>query len=131
MDRHQCPACQERGKPWEGEDPRCAFSDSGDFVSDNWNCATINRLRDLAGEDRNMAFRGEGVAGWWARDDIDAGTSLSVVHTVHGFVVLTYYKSRGAVPQAWLHCDDSEPTKLRYEHIEELLNSPVAEESND
>lgn len=42
-----CQMCEERGKTWAGDDPRCAFK-TGRFSSDNWNCATMNALRDAA-----------------------------------------------------------------------------------
>src|ERR1017187_10290993 len=44
-----CRMCQERGKTWEGGDPKCAFPE-GVFALDNWNCATANALRLLMGE---------------------------------------------------------------------------------
>jgi hypothetical protein len=42
-----CPRCQKRGKTWNGNDPRCGFPDGKSFSADNWNCATLNRLREL------------------------------------------------------------------------------------
>jgi hypothetical protein len=39
-----CKMCIERGKTWEGSDPKCAFD--GRFA-DNWNCATLNAIRAL------------------------------------------------------------------------------------
>lgn len=42
-----CSACVARGKTWEGSDPRCGFNADGDFVPDNWACATLQRLRAL------------------------------------------------------------------------------------
>lgn len=42
-----CKKCLERGKTWEGSDPRCAFPDGKPFERENWNCATVNAIRDL------------------------------------------------------------------------------------
>jgi len=42
-----CRLCEQRGKTWEGSDPKCAFESYG-FSHDNWNCATMNRLREIA-----------------------------------------------------------------------------------
>jgi len=42
-----CKACIERGKPWNGTDPKCAFEDAL-FNADNWNCATVGKIRDIA-----------------------------------------------------------------------------------
>lgn len=78
---------------------RCAFDDSGNFVSDNWNCGTMNELRHLA------------VTGW--RDDNSCG-SISIVpipdvlDDPHGYIVLTYYKDRGRTAGARI-CNDDEP----------------------
>ena len=48
--QYQCPRCQERVKDWEGDDPKCGFDENGNFLEDNWNCATLNALRDMEGE---------------------------------------------------------------------------------
>jgi len=39
-----CKMCLKRGKPWKGSDPRCYFDNN---EGDNWNCATIQALRNL------------------------------------------------------------------------------------
>ena len=40
-----CKPCEKRGQTWPGSPPKCAFQ--GEFFSaDNWNCATMNLLRD-------------------------------------------------------------------------------------
>ena len=44
-----CTECLIRGKDWEGSDPKCAFdNDEKLFSTDNWNCATMNKLRERA-----------------------------------------------------------------------------------
>ena len=43
----ECPLCKKRGKTWEGDDPVCALK-NGKFSDDNWNCATMNKLREIA-----------------------------------------------------------------------------------
>ena len=43
-----CKMCKERGKTWAGSDPACYF-DKGEH---NWNCATVNAIRDIC-EDWN------------------------------------------------------------------------------
>ena len=80
-----CPRCQQRVKDWQGSDPKCAFSD-GVFSPDNWNCATMNVLRDMAtnvvySEDSNAAILsiGEGR-----------------------FILLSWYKRRGCTALARL-----------------------------
>jgi hypothetical protein len=49
-----CKLCNERGKTWNGDDPVCAF-ENGVFSNDNWNCATMNKLRNISEElDKSM-----------------------------------------------------------------------------
>lgn len=81
-----CPACVARGKTWQGDNPRCAFAHGGEFNPDNWNCATMNRLRTLPvvrafGDDETCAIvpLPEAMEG-------DDGS---------GFIVLSWYKHRG------------------------------------
>jgi len=35
-------------KDWEGDDPKCGFDENGNFLEHNWNCATLNALRERA-----------------------------------------------------------------------------------
>lgn len=95
-----CKRCKERGKTWNGNDPRCGFS-SGVFSS-NWNCATLNELRDIENlpdavqvysEDHNAAL-------------IPFGAE---------FVCLVWYKRRGECDQAWvINSSGSFPLSLKY-----------------
>lgn len=40
-----CKMCIERGRPAHYDsEPECAF-ESGEFSSENWNCATVNKIR--------------------------------------------------------------------------------------
>ena len=76
----QCPRCQERVKDWEGDDPKCGFDENGNFLEHNWNCATLNALRDKANANRV-----------WSDD-----YSMSIIQTFDvGFGILRWYKSRG------------------------------------
>ena len=75
----QCPRCQERVKDWEGDDPKCGFDENGNFLETNWNCATLNALRDKANANRV-----------WSDD-----YSMSIIQTFDvGFGILRWYKSR-------------------------------------
>lgn len=81
MSNYQCPRCQERVKDWNGDNPKCGFDENGNFLEHNWNCATLNALREMAEEtrvwcdDSNMAII--------ARSDVGHG-------------ILSWYKNRGA-----------------------------------
>jgi len=56
-----CRMCRERGKRWAGDEPRCAF-ENGVFSGDNWNCGTMNVLRERA-EQLGTIFRDDLAAG--------------------------------------------------------------------
>jgi hypothetical protein len=77
----QCPRCQERIKDWNGDDPKCGFDENGNFLEHNWNCATLNALRELAEE--NAVFS-------------DNQNKVSVIQRYDvGHGILSWYKSRG------------------------------------
>lgn len=49
-----CKRCRERGRPANfGSEPKCAFR-TGEFTSDNWQCATALEIRTLMGEEGPM-----------------------------------------------------------------------------
>lgn len=84
-----CPRCIARGKTWKGDNPKCAFK-SGTFDADNWNCATANALRSAA---QVRAYNGD--------EDTCAVLPLPEDYDhAAGFVVLSWYKSRGRVDGA-------------------------------
>lgn len=90
---YQCPMCRARGKTWEGEDPRCAFNEAGEFQADNWNCATMNALRDIAEESAVGSVDHAVAAIPVDYDGVD--DPCAVTH-----VALNWYKHRGATPLA-------------------------------
>ncbi len=86
----RCSRCAADPRPANfGSDRECAFGPDGAFLTDNWNCATLDALAALAGEpvygdDETLAV---------VRCDFADG----------GFLVLTRYKSRGRVTGlAWV-----------------------------
>jgi len=81
---------------------RCAFS-NGIFSSDNWNCATVNKLRKI--------IKREGV--FWRNDDIGSIGILSInLDEFCGFLVMLWYKERGQVEQAILLSSERPPALL-------------------
>jgi len=110
-----CPRCAARGKTWPGSDPRCAFP-SGTFDADNWNCATMNALRDAARETDSLAYNGDedtcAVVGF--PEYGDEGHS--------GFVVLSWYKQRGNTAGATAIVD-YQPTPLTLPMAEAALDA--------
>lgn len=85
-----CPACVSGAS----EPRRCAFM-SWRFSTDNWNCATLNRLRQLMAEE-GIVLRGY---------DESMGV-LVLPEEIGGFLCLTWYKERGRVSGAWHLGDD-------------------------
>ncbi|MBR8661188.1 hypothetical protein [Brevibacillus sp. NL20B1] len=92
-----CKLCIERGKTWNGDDPRCAF-ETGVFSPDNWNCATMNALREISRQLRTTY-----------RDDM-AAASIGYVpfegDEYSGYIVMTWYKDRGRTGNAFIAWDD-------------------------
>ena len=101
----KCKMCKARGKNWEGSDPKCAF-ESGVFSTENWNCATMNLLRDSTD--------------WKRRDDMDAG-SIGVIHTVWGYLVMLWYKDRGRTTDAYIITEGEPIDSLDLELAEKII----------
>lgn len=105
-----CRRCKERGKTWEGDDPECAFTKTF-FSPDNWNCATMNALRDLA-EERTI----------W-NDDSQAAI-LPIPDG--GFLVLRWYKNRGRTEVAAVLSTDGEFLAFGIRTAENILGNVAA-----
>ena len=63
---------------------------------------------------------------FYYRDDMDAGTigGLRVVGMKYsGYIVMTWYKSRGRVGQAVFMSDDDEPIKLTLDIAEDAIGT--------
>jgi hypothetical protein len=112
---NQCPRCKERGKTWQGSDPKCAFPE-GVFVDDNWNCATANALRDIAEIALDDPARKDVFALW------DSDENLGAFCAGGFFVVLSWYKRRGQTGKILkLESDTMEPLTL--EDAEKAISS--------
>lgn len=115
-----CKLCEERGKDWNGDDPVCAFENE-EFSGVNWNCATMNKLRNISDElDR----------GW--RDDLSCG-SIGYVpmdndyapiyfDTYGGYIVMTWYKERGRTGNA-VFMTDGDTIPLTIHHAEVAIQT--------
>ena len=102
-----CKLCQVRGKTWNGDNPKCAF-ESESFSKDNWNCATLNELRDIA-EKNEMSFR--------HNDE-----SIGVIPTGFGFIVMTWYKNRGQTGNALFMLDNEKEKSLTIKKAENTID---------
>lgn len=111
-----CKRCEERGKTWEGSDPKCAF-ENGVFNPDNWNCATIIELRKIA-YDNNLfhTYEEESISTLPLDSTTDSGLSLK-----NGFIVMNWYKDRGRTYNA-LYIHDSGYNVLTLQQAEDFLN---------
>lgn len=127
-----CPRCEQFYKKYplqDGEDGKehrieedysmdpvkCAF-EKGVFDHDNWNCETMNALRDRCD--------------YQLRDDSSAG-SIGVIHIPdveaggelqQGYIVMTWYKRRGKTGQAYVANDDDEPVPLTLKTAEYVIS---------
>lgn len=107
-DPHACPACKKRGKNWYGADPNCAFL-NGVFDADNWNCATMNLLRDLYDEGHPRVHHA------WSDDQ------NCLMFPLEGeFLILSWYKHRGRTEGAWIVGSDKIRT-LTLEEAEQII----------
>lgn len=105
----KCAACQERGQTWNGSAPRCAFD--GRPFSDNWNCATVNLIRDLVYEGQELPH---GVDYQYCEDMKYATVKIDHIELPSGPAMalwVAWYKSRGSTDSIWL-LDPEGPPRL-------------------
>lgn len=131
-----CIYCDKRGKTWSGDSPVCGFDDNQLFNKGNWNCALLNKLRDL-GDVNNFVnhniydklyviplteysehlgyvdFKKMDEDGLSLNDVEDLNKYINSYKTLHevddvnyAFVLLQVYKNRGRVDSAHVYCDD-------------------------
>ena len=106
-----CKMCKERKQTWSGDAPSCAF-ETDTFESDNWNCATMNALRDMAEARSSLIVYSN-----------DQKAILLPFRYEPLFLLLSWYKSRGRTEQAWV-VGDEEPTKLTLKEAISLIGHP-------
>ena len=112
-----CPYCQERGKNWQGGDLNCAFRGAVEkpwvpFSPDNWNCAAVNWLRQIA-EHVGMSMRhGDSSGGFAPIADEDG---------VDGWIMMAWYKDRGRTSSAAV-VSEHEVRPLRFEDAKKAID---------
>ena len=116
-----CKACLERGKNWQGSDPRCAFPDNGVFTPDNWSCATLEKLRDFVYE--GQASMPPRVDYRYCDDDKYATLCVHDLDGLDGALALwiSWYKSRGATDALWLLFQDKPPRRPTEQELLTIL----------
>ena len=113
----QCAMCQERGKTWGGENPKCFLQG----FEDNWNCATLNAIR-------NICFEGNELPGWvdyqYCDDEKYATIRISEIDIERNPLALwvQWYKSRGHTQALWLLYSDRPPKQPNEDELLSIIN---------
>ncbi len=109
-----CYRCRLDPHPPNSDPRRCAFPND-EFVSDNWNCATMGLFRDIAGGTFDGPEFGVKLCG----DDDYCFAASFETHADRGFLVLGWHKNRGRTSSAvWLNDDGAHPLTIQ---LAELL----------
>ena len=93
----QCTACSKLPRrPSPGSDSRrCAFGVDGRFNSNNWSCATMEKLRDKIVSDNKL-----GMSAW--NEGERCASFPFDFRDMPAFLILTWTKDRGATHGAWI-----------------------------
>ncbi len=116
----KCAMCLERKKDWNRSDPVCFLEDGP-----NWNCATLNAIRDICYEGQNpMPI---GVDYQYCEDQKYATIKIQDVELNNGNYIglalwVSWYKSRGKTDCVWVLNDDSPPRKPTEEELLAIIN---------
>jgi hypothetical protein len=93
-----CKMCKERVKDWAGDDPTCYFDDPH-----NWNCATVNEIRDLCYEGQELK---PGIHYEYCDDEKFATFNIHEVECEGNYIgrclYAAWYKQRGSTEAIWI-----------------------------
>ena len=119
-----CKLCIQRGKTWQGSDPKCAFDENGNFTKDNWVCATMSKLRAIAEEyDLVQTADETSIATLYVPSlDLDEITESANFDAYGGFIVLSWYKDRGNTGNA-LFMSEEGTLPLNIAHAERFITA--------
>lgn len=115
-----CARCVKRGKNWSGTDPRCAFL-GGTFDKTNWNCATMVELRRLADRPGCTHLQGDSRMACMSYEIPEDAEEMQELLDVRGFLVLAWYKNRGATDRAFTMDEDAGPRELKLAVAEKII----------
>ncbi len=95
-----CKMCRERRQTWKGSPPVCYF----DNPSQNWNCATLNAIRDLVYEGQELK---DGIHYEYCDDEKFATVNIYNIDDDKGDYIgrclyVAWYKNRGATEALWI-----------------------------
>ena len=115
-----CAMCKKRGQDWNGDTPDCYFE--GD--EHNWNCATINAIRDLVYEGQDLP---QGIHYEYCEDEKFATINISEVddrneNYIGRCLYVAWYKNRGGTDALWiLDGEDDTPRKPTEDELLSIL----------
>lgn len=112
-----CKRCQDRGQTWNGDKPICALS------GDNWNCATINAVRDICDD-----IESGRVDYQYCDDQKYATLKIDECEMPNGAPIglalwVTWYKNRGRTDGLWILSDGAPPRAPTMEELEIIIGS--------
>lgn len=118
MTPYQCAACRTQVQTWNGDPARCAF-EQGTFSPENWNCATVARLRRYvyegqtemparvdyryASDEKFATVNIHDLPGLPELPDGEPGAPLALALWV------AWYKDRGGTDAIWLLDSSGQP----------------------
>jgi len=112
----------ERGEqPWEGDAPICYF----DNPKRNWNCATINAIRDIVYEGQEEK---DGVHYEYCDDEKFATINIDAVddsyqNHIGRCLYVAWYKQRGKTEALWiLGGEEDEPRNPTEDELLAIIN---------
>jgi len=120
---HQCRMCRDRGKTWDGADPTCGFNADGSWNPDNWNCATMNELRNAVAVDAE--WNDDQYCGRLALREGDDRLPCGA------FLILGWYKSRGRTEYAGILCGYEIDPLTEDEAVAILSHTPEPKETTN
>lgn len=116
MNTNKCKKCLARKKDWEGDDPVCflEYQQENDnaqenFFHKNWNCATLNELRDICYEGQELPYE---VDYQYCDDQKYATIKINDIENVEGLALwVSWYKNRGETDAVYI-LDDTLPPRF-------------------
>lgn len=107
---YRCPRCEADPQPKDfGSPRRCAFTADGSFTPENWICATIDALLEIAATSFEQELDSETLEGV-ACEPEERG----------GWILLARYKHRGCTSRA-IHFGDKRCEPLTLALAEETI----------
>lgn len=114
----KCKKCQKRGQTWQGSPPVC-FLEAGE-ISENWNCATLNEIRDICYEGQELPYK---VDYQYCEDIKYATINIHDVEDVEGLALwISWYKNRGSTDAFYILDDCLKPRVPTETELVEIIN---------